>query len=192
MGLARYATPMSRRLTEKSTLGHATLQALNCHTHSVKGVLMRFTTLIFASTALLAACGGTETASVASATPSETPTTTRSAEITPMERGAIMWKRCRACHNVEEGARHKVGPNLYGIYGMTAGTQDGFNYSKAMRASGIVWDDETMSAYIENPRTYIPGNRMSYVGIRKEEDRQALLLWLKAQSGGNVTEGDAN
>jgi cytochrome c len=75
---------------------------------------------------------------------------------------------------------------------MTAGTQDGFNYSKAMRASGIVWDDETMSAYIENPRTYIPGNRMSYVGIRKEEDRQALLLWLKAQSGGDISEGDAN
>ena len=192
MGIARYATPMLRRLTEKSTLGHATLQTLNLCRHRVKPEPMRLKTIIFASTAFLAACGGSETAPVASAAPTETPASTRSAEITPMERGAIMWKRCRACHNVEEGARHKVGPNLYGIYGMTAGTQDGFNYSKAMRASGIVWDDETMSAYIENPRTYIPGNRMSYVGIRKEEDRQALLLWLKAQSGGDISEGDAN
>ena len=99
-----------------------------------------------------------------------------------MERGAILWKRCRACHNVEAGARHKVGPNLHGIYGMTAGTQDGFAYSKAMRASGVVWNDATLSAYLEDPRGYMPGNRMSFVGLKRKEDRDALLLWLRTKS----------
>ena len=142
---------------------------------------MRYPALIVFAGFALAACSGGETTS---SSHSEMPASSSAAAMTPMERGAIMWKRCRACHNVEEGARHKVGPNLYGIYGMTAGSQEGFNYSKAMTTSEVVWTDETMSAYIENPREFMPGNRMSYVGIRKTEDREALLLWLKTESGG--------
>ena len=130
----------------------------------------------------LAACGGGDVTVDAPASPA--PAAQSAAALSPVERGAKLWTRCRACHNVEAGARHKVGPNLHGIYGMTAGTQEGFNYSKAMAASGVVWDDNTLSAYIEDPRGYMPGNRMSYVGLKKAEDREALLAWLKAESAG--------
>lgn len=103
-----------------------------------------------------------------------------------MERGAILYKRCRACHTLEQDGRHKVGPNLWNVYGRTAGTREGFNYSKAMAASGIVWTDETLSGYIENPARYMAGNRMSFVGLRKEEDRAALLEYLRAETGGQA------
>jgi cytochrome c len=96
-----------------------------------------------------------------------------------MARGAKLYKRCVSCHTLKEGERHKVGPNLWAVYGATAGEKEGFAYSKAMKASGLVWDDETLSGYIENPRKYMPGNRMTYAGLRKEEDRKALLMFLK-------------
>ncbi len=100
-----------------------------------------------------------------------------------MERGAILWKRCRACHTLEADARHKVGPNLWGVFGQPAGAREDFNYSRAMRAADIVWDDATMNAYLEKPAAYIPGNRMTYAGLRKLEDRAAVIEYLKAQTG---------
>ena len=129
---------------------------------------------------ILAACGGGDDAA-APAAPTA-PASTQAAQMTPVERGAVLWKRCRACHNIEAGARHKVGPNLHGVFGMTAGTQEGFNYSKAMAASGIVWDDATMDAYLADPRGYIPGNRMSYIGLKKAEDREAIIAWMREES----------
>jgi cytochrome c len=97
----------------------------------------------------------------------------------PLARGAKLYKRCVSCHTLKEGERHKVGPNLWAIYGAAAGKKEGFAYSKAMKASGLIWDDETLGGYIENPRKFMPGNRMTYAGLRKEEDRKALLLYLK-------------
>lgn len=102
--------------------------------------------------------------------------------MTPMERGARLYKRCKACHTLEDGGKHKVGPNLWAIYGAKAGAKEGFNYSKAMTASDIVWDDATMDAYIKKPAEFIKGGRMSFVGIKKQEDRDALFLYLKAQT----------
>ena len=100
-----------------------------------------------------------------------------------MERGAILYKRCRACHTLGEGERNKVGPNLWQVFGKTAGTREDFNYSSAMANSGIVWTDETVSAYLENPAEYIPGNRMSFAGLRKEGDRAAVIEYLRANTG---------
>ncbi|MGB6230251.1 MAG: cytochrome c family protein [Litorimonas sp.] len=132
--------------------------------------------LLLAATAL-AACGGgdvhNETAPVG-------------AELTAMERGAILYKRCRACHTLGEGERHKVGPNLWQVMGQTAGAREDFNYSRAMAESDIVWTDETLSAYLERPSAYIPGNRMSYAGLRKPEDRAALIEYLRAETGADA------
>lgn len=142
------------------------------------------------SALLLTACGGQDSAQTdASPAPIsvQTPPVTQTAarEKTPLERGAKVYKKCKSCHTLEQGGRHKVGPNMWDLYGSTAGTKDGFAYSKVMKESGIVWDDETLSAYIENPRKYMPGNRMSYVGLRKPEDREAVLAYIKAETSGN-------
>lgn len=109
-------------------------------------------------------------------------TTKAAAQMTPLERGAILFKRCRACHTLDEGGRNKVGPNLWAIWGAKAASHDGFAYSKALKESGIVWDDETMDAYIRKPREAVPGTRMSFAGIKKAEDRQALMLYLKSKT----------
>lgn len=95
-----------------------------------------------------------------------------------VENGARIFRRCQACHTVEEGGRNMVGPNLHGVFGREAGGKDDFRYSPAMSESGIVWSAETMDAYLTNPRTYIPRNRMSFAGLRDEEDRNDLIAWL--------------
>ena len=134
---------------------------------------------------LLSACsGGGESTSTPKATPQAqtAPIVKTASALTPMERGAKLYKRCRACHTLEEGGKHKVGPNLWNIYGAKAGAKEGFNYSKVMAASEIIWDDATLDAYIKKPSEFMKGNRMSFVGIKKAEDRDALLLYMKAKT----------
>ncbi len=104
------------------------------------------------------------------------------AELTPMERGAKLFKRCKACHTLEDGGRNKVGPNLWDIWGNKAASREGFAYSKALIAADITWNDETFDAYIKKPNAFVPGTRMSFVGIKKDQDRADLLLYLKAET----------
>lgn len=96
--------------------------------------------------------------------------------------GEKVFKKCATCHSVEEGKR-KIGPSLYGVLGRTSGTLDGFRYSKAMQSAGIVWTEETINEYIESPRTYIKGNRMAFVGLKKPEDRADVIAYLKSVTG---------
>ena len=134
---------------------------------------------------LLASCGGGgESTSTPAPTPkAETaPIVQTASTLTPMERGAKLYKRCKACHTLEDGGKHKVGPNLWAIYGAKAGSKEGFNYSKVMAASDLIWDDASLSGYIQKPSEFMKGNRMSFVGIKKQEDRDALLLYLRAET----------
>jgi len=75
-----------------------------------------------------------------------------------------------------------VGPNLAGVYGARAGQQPDFAYSDAMRTSEIVWSDETMNAFLENPLATIPGNRMAYAGERDATRRAEIVAYLKTLS----------
>ena len=75
------------------------------------------------------------------------------------EAGKTVYNQCAACHAIEEGV-NRVGPSLYGVMGREAGSVEGFAYSDAMKNSGVTWDEETLSAFLEDPRAYIPGNRM--------------------------------
>ena len=114
-------------------------------------------------------------------------------EMTLEERGAKIYKRCRACHTLDEGGRHKVGPNLWDIYGQQAGTKDGYAYSKAMIASGVIWDVETMDAYLKRPKDYIPKTKMSFIGLKHQIDRdavQAYILEATTPIEVNATEAD--
>jgi cytochrome c len=95
--------------------------------------------------------------------------------------GEKVFKRCVACHTVDEGGRNKVGPNLWNIFGSTAGQRDiGYKYSDAMKESGIVWDDATMAGYLENPRKFLPKTRMAFPGLRKAEQRDDVIAYIKS------------
>ena len=96
-----------------------------------------------------------------------------------LDKGRVQFKRCKACHTLDEGGRHRVGPNLWAISGATAGQKDGFTYSDAMETSGVVWTDENLAAYIANPRKFMPKNRMSFAGLRKPEDQAAVIAYVK-------------
>jgi cytochrome c len=87
---------------------------------------------------------------------------------------------CAACHVVRKGAPNGLGPNLWGVYGAKAGAVAGYNYSPAMKASGLLWDDAALNAYLENPRKAVPGTKMSYAGMADPAKRAEVIAYLKA------------
>lgn len=105
-----------------------------------------------------------------------------SVEMSLEERGAKIYKRCRACHTLDQGGRHKVGPNLWDIYGQQAGTKDGYAYSKAMKSSDIIWDATTMDAYLKKPKDYIPKTKMSFIGLKHQIDRDAVQAYMREKT----------
>lgn len=93
--------------------------------------------------------------------------------------GEKVFVQCRACHQVGETAKNTVGPLLNGLFGRTAGTVDGYNYSEANKKSGIVWDEKVFAEYIANPKEKIPGTKMVYAGLKGEERIKDLTAFLK-------------
>lgn len=93
--------------------------------------------------------------------------------------GEKVFKKCTACHTVGKGAKNKVGPALSGVVGRAAGQADGYIYSKAMRDSGITWDEATLSAYLRNPKNSVKGTKMMFAGLKKDSDVVAVIAYLK-------------
>ena len=99
-----------------------------------------------------------------------------------IEAGEKVFKKCKACHVVDQ-EKNKTGPHLVNIFGRAAGSLDSYTkYSTAMKESGIVWNDETLDAYLENPRKYVKGTKMAFGGLKKEEDRLNVIAYLKSFS----------
>ena len=94
-------------------------------------------------------------------------------------KGRRLFARCMACHTVQEG-RNLSGPSLYGIVGRPAGSVEGFRYSDANRDSGVVWTEDALSAFMENPQSFMPGTRMIYPGLPAEQDRNDIIAYLKS------------
>ena len=94
--------------------------------------------------------------------------------------GEKVFNKCKACHTVEDG-KNKVGPSLHSVIGRTPASVEGFKYSKGMEAFGAdhVWDEETLSAYLEAPKTIVEGTKMAFVGLKKPEDRDNVIAYLK-------------
>ncbi len=95
--------------------------------------------------------------------------------------GEKVFKKCAACHKVGESAKHGTGPALNGVVGHKVGAMDGFKYSKPMLdagSGGMVWDAETLSAYLADPKGFIPKNKMSFAGLKKEDERAAVIAYL--------------
>lgn len=96
-----------------------------------------------------------------------------------LKRGKRMFLRCRTCHTLQEGAKHGTGPNLYGIFGSKSASKEGFTYSPALLKSEIIWSEETIENWMSKPRDFVRGTSMAFVGLKKPEDRKALIAYLK-------------
>jgi cytochrome c2 len=93
--------------------------------------------------------------------------------------GESIFRRCAACHAVEDG-RNKVGPHLYGIVGADIASVEGFSYSDTLKGLEGAWTVDKLSAWLENPRAFAPGNRMGYPGLKDEADRAAVIAYLQS------------
>lgn len=98
-------------------------------------------------------------------------------------RGRRTWKLCQSCHITAEGGGNLVGPNLHGLFGREAGTLEGFAYSTALQEADFIWTPDKVDHWLENPRTFLPGNRMTFAGVRKPDDRLAVVAYLMSETG---------
>lgn len=102
--------------------------------------------------------------------------TVTTVDVETLRHGEEVYGRCIACHAVEA---NRTGPQHCGLFGRKAGTAPGFDgYSPAMRASGIVWNEETLDRFLEDPLAVVPRTFMTYAGVPDPADRAALIAWL--------------
>ena len=94
-------------------------------------------------------------------------------------KGKKVFKKCKACHTVNDGGRNLMGPNLFGIVGQKAAQRDGYKYSKAMKASGLTWDETTLDTFLTKPKKMIKKTKMSFAGLKKEKQRINIIAYLK-------------
>jgi cytochrome c len=121
-----------------------------------------------------------------SAAPTDTPAAPAEPEpVTPLlaaadpAAGQKLAKACTACHSFEKGGPNKVGPNLWGIVNNKHAHAEGFAYSDAMKSQEGPWDYEHLNKFLTNPKVTIPGTKMNFAGLKKVEDRAAVIAYLR-------------
>lgn len=94
--------------------------------------------------------------------------------------GQKAFAKCQSCHTVDAGGANGIGPNLAGVMGGPVAAKGGFAYSGELKALGGTWDWDTMNAWLKNPKSYVPGTKMSFAGLSKIEDRAAIAMYLNS------------
>ncbi|KAJ3616773.1 hypothetical protein Zmor_009032 [Zophobas morio] len=96
------------------------------------------------------------------------------------DKGSKLFRtRCSQCHNISDGTKHKVGPDLAGFWGRKTGQAKGYSYTDANVNKNITWDEKTLDEYLINPKKYIPGTKMVFGGLKNEKDRSDLIAYLE-------------
>lgn len=143
----------------------------------------------------LAACGdnAAPAAEVAKAPPPPAPTEAEKVALLAslpapynagdLENGRRAFARCRSCHTITPGGPNMTGPNLYGVFGREAGADAKFSYSHAMRTAGFTWDADKLDRWLQNPLTFLPGNKMTFPGLPDAGDRRDVIAFLKVETG---------
>ena len=93
--------------------------------------------------------------------------------------GEKVFLKCKACHQIGEGAKNAVGPVLNGVVGRHSGSVEGYNYSEANKNSGLTWDEATLKEYLKNPKAKVPGTKMIFPGLPAEADIDNVIAYLK-------------
>ncbi len=100
-------------------------------------------------------------------------------------RGEAVFRKCAACHTVNQGGANGLGPNLHGVMGEAVATgQGGYAFSEPLRTHGGTWDWDTMSQWLRSPRTFAQGTRMTFAGLSDPQDRADVMLYLNQNGGG--------
>lgn len=146
---------------------------------------------VLAAALVLSGCGSKtddaeQQAESAAIAPEPAPEVSATEETAPAETAADVAKveapaafaHCSSCHSVEQG-RHGVGPSLFAVYGTKAGDIAGYNFSSALKESGLTWDDATLDQWIEKPAKLAPGNKMTYPGMADAAKRKAIIDYMK-------------
>ncbi len=105
------------------------------------------------------------------------------------ERGRRTFRLCQSCHTLAQGAPHLVGPNLYGLFQRRTGTAPDYVYSDALRQADMSWTPARLDDWLANPRGFLPGNKMSFAGVRKPEDRVAVIAYIMTETGNGAPSG---
>ena len=162
---------------------------------------------VLTAAALLAACGkpaSTDQASTAAPPPPATATASTAAaapvsaqtkavlatlpaayQSADLDNGQAKFALCKSCHSVAKGGGNMVGPNLFGVFGRKAGGVADFSYSDGLKASGVVWDADTINQWIKGPSAMIPGTKMTYLGMSDAKDRTDVVAYLKVATTAN-------
>jgi cytochrome c len=91
----------------------------------------------------------------------------------------LFTQQCKICHTVDKDGRNGVGPNLHGLFGQKAGETSGFSSSEAIKKSGIVWDDKTVADYLKDPKGRVPGTKMVYAGMKRQDQLDDMIAYLR-------------
>jgi cytochrome c len=93
-------------------------------------------------------------------------------------KGAQVFKKCKACHSIKAGKK-KVGPSMFGVVGRKAGTAKGYRFSKAMKGSGLTWDETTLDKFLKKPKKLIKKTKMGFGGLKKDSQRADVIAYMK-------------